>query len=271
VTTRPDDEHLDEYELWARDHLEPVLGSLPVIDKKGSPPGLHDFEADLPSALVAALEVTSEVESDRLSVASEIRQRGLSRYPVPGLNCLWSVRLTENARVGALSRRRDELRQLLRALEAQGARYAHAMGDYRSETVQLLRALRIGSVHRLGTQRGGGVVMGSDAYGGFGWDGSAIDAWLDGLLSSNQGINKLEKLGRAKHAVERHLVVVIDTFSPAGIGIPLGETRGRDVADVPCDRDGQARCGTVAPGHRPAPRTGLARRPRRTRRPAAAR
>jgi hypothetical protein len=131
-------------------------------------------------------------------------------------------RLTDNARVGVLSRRRDELRQLLSALEAQGARYAHSMGDYRSEVVQLLRELGVGSVHRLGTQRGGGVVMGSDAYGGFGWDGSAIDAWLDSLLASNQGINKLEKLGRAKHAVERHLVVVVDNFSQAGIGIPLG-------------------------------------------------
>src|SRR6266702_3262631 len=224
VTTRPDDEHLDEYELWARDHLEPLLGSLRVIDKKGGPPGLHDFEADLPRALVAALEVTSEVESDRLSVASEIRRRGLSRYPLPGLSCLWSVRLTDSARVGVLSRRRDELRQLLSALEAQGARYAHSMGDYRSDVVQLLRALGIGSVHRLGTQRGGGVVMRSDAYGGFGWDGSAIDAWLELLLASSQGINKLEKLGRAEHAAERHLVVVLDTFSQAGIGIPLGLT-----------------------------------------------
>jgi hypothetical protein len=222
VATRPDDEHLDEYELWARDHLEPLLGSLRVIDTKGGPPGLHDFEADLPSALVAALEITSEVESDRLSVASEIRRRGLARYPLPGLNFLWSVHLADNARVGPLIRRHDELRQLLCDLEARGERRAHSMGDYRSEAVQLLRALGIGSVYRLSTQRGGGVVMGNDAYGGFGWDGSAIDAWLDGLLTSRQGINKRDKLGRAKHAVERHLVVVLDSFSKAGMGIPLG-------------------------------------------------
>ena len=49
VTTRQDDEHLDPFELWARDRLEPLLGPLRVIDKKGGPPpGLHDFEADLP-------------------------------------------------------------------------------------------------------------------------------------------------------------------------------------------------------------------------------
>ena len=227
VTTRQDDEHLDPYELWARDRLEPLLGSLRVIDKKGGPPRVHDFEADLPGGLVAALEVTSEVESDRLSVASEIRRRGLSRYSLPGLNSLWSVRLTDDARVRNLSRRHDELRQLLSDLEAQGARYAHSMGDYRNPVVGKLRALGIGSVYRLSTGRGGGVVMGSDAYGGFGWDGPVIDAWLDGLLASSQGINKLEKLDRAEHASERHLVIVVDSFSQAGMGIPLGLT-GRD-------------------------------------------
>jgi hypothetical protein len=140
VTTRQDDEHLDPFELWARDRLEPLLGPLRVIDKKGGPPpGLHDFEADLPGGSVAALEVTSEVEPDRLSVASEIRRRGLSRYPVPGLNSLWSVRLTDDALVGDLSRRRDELRQLLSDLEAQGAQYAHDMGDYQNPFVQRLR------------------------------------------------------------------------------------------------------------------------------------
>jgi hypothetical protein len=82
VTTRPDDEHLNEHELWARDHLEPLLGSLRVIDKEGGPPGLHDFKADLPSALVAALEVTSEVES----TASAWRPRSGS-VDCPGIPC----------------------------------------------------------------------------------------------------------------------------------------------------------------------------------------
>jgi hypothetical protein len=224
VSTRQDDEDLNEYELWARDRLEPLLGSLRVIDKKGGPPGLHDFEADLPDGSVAAIEVTSEVDSGRLSVASEIRRSGLSRYSAPGLNSLWSVRLTDEARVSVLHRRRDELRRLLSDLEAQAGRSAHAMGDCRSEVVQLLRALGIGLVHRLSTGRGAGVLMGSDAYGGFGWDGPGIDTWLDGLLASGQGINKRETLGRAEHAAERHLVVVLDTFSQAGIGIPLGQT-----------------------------------------------
>jgi hypothetical protein len=214
----------DQYELWAQDHLEPLLGPLRAIDQKGGPPGQHDFEADLPGGLVAALEVTSEVESDRLSVASEIRRRDMSRYPVPGLNSLWSVRLTDDARVKDLSHRRHELGQLLSDLEAQGARWAHNLGDYRDPVVGQLRALGIGSVYRLSTGAGGGVVMGSDSYGGFGWGGTMIDTWLDGLLASGQGLNKLEKLNRAAHAAERHLVIVLDSFSQAGMGIPLGLT-----------------------------------------------
>lgn len=224
MSTRQDDERLNECESWARDRLEPLLGSLRVIDKKGGPPGLHDFEADLPDGSFAAIEVTSEVEPGRLSVASEIRRSGLSRYSAPGLNSLWSVRLTDDARVGVLRRRLNELTELLSDLEAQEVRSAHAMGDYRSEVVQKLRALGISLVHRLSTRRGGGVLMGSDAYGGFGWDGPGIDTWLDCLLASGQGINKREKLGRAEHAAERHLVVVLDTFSQAGMGIPLGLT-----------------------------------------------
>jgi len=214
----------DQYELWARDRLEPLLGTLRVIDKKGGPAGQHDFEADLPGGLVAALEVTSEVEPDRLSVASEIRRRGMSRYPAPGLHSLWSVRPTDDARVKDLRSRRDELGQLLSDLEARGARWAHNLGDYRDPVVGQLRALGIGSVYRLSTGAGGGVVMGSDAYGGSGWDGPVIDAWLDGLLASGRGINKVEKLKRATHAAERHLVIVLDSFSQAGMGIPLGLT-----------------------------------------------
>ena len=40
---------------------------------------------------------------------------------------------------------------------------------------------------------------------------------------AKQGINKVRKLARA-HAAERHLVIVLDPFSPAGMGIPLALT-----------------------------------------------
>jgi hypothetical protein len=157
----------------------------------------------------------------------------MSHYPVSGLRSLWSVRLADDARVKNLSRHRNDLHKLLSDLEALGAQRAHSMGDYRDPVVEQLRALGIGSVFRLSTGGGGGVVMGSDAYGGFGWDGPVIDAWLDGLLASSRGINKLEKLERAAHAAERHLVVVLDSFSQAGMGIPLGLTDRNEPGAAP--------------------------------------
>jgi hypothetical protein len=218
---RRDDECLDENERWARDRLEKSLGQLRVIDRsrKGGPPGLHDFEADLPGGSVAAVEVTSEVEPERLGVESEIRRRGLSTFRLPGVTSLWSVRLTDAARVKELSRR-DELRQLLRKLEAHGERSAHDRGDYRDPIVAQLRALGVASACRLSTERAG-VMMGTGAYAGFAWQGPAIDAWLGGVLASDTGMNKLKKLARAA-AAERHLVIVLGAFSKAGLGIPLG-------------------------------------------------
>jgi hypothetical protein len=229
MTLRPDDEHLDLYERWARDcleRLEPRLGQLRVIDRKGGPPGLHDLEAGGSDGPVAAIEVTSAVEPQRLGVESEIRQQGLSSFPMPGLTSLWSVRLTDQARVRVASRS-DKLQPLLGDLEARGARYAHYRGDYRDPVVERLRELGIAAVYRLSTGRGGSVVMGTDAYGGFEWDGPTIDAWLDEFLASDQGANKLAKLGRAE-AAERHLVIVLDSFSQPGIGIPLKLSSRRD-------------------------------------------
>jgi hypothetical protein len=65
VTREPEDEDLDSYERWARACLEQLLGPLQLIDRKGGPPGMHDFERALPSGSAAALEVTSQVAPDR--------------------------------------------------------------------------------------------------------------------------------------------------------------------------------------------------------------
>lgn len=209
------------YERWARaclERLEPRFGQLRVTDRKGGPPGKHDLEAGDPDRPAAAIEITSAVEPQRLSVASEIQQQG-SSFPMPGLSSRWSVRLTDQARVRAAGRP-DKLQPLLGDLETRGVRYAHDRGDYRDPVVMRLRELGIAAVYRLSTGRGGSVVLGTDAYGGFEWDGPAIDAWLDELLTSDLGASKLAKLGRA-NAPERHLAIVLDTFSQPGIGIPL--------------------------------------------------
>jgi len=55
-------------------------------------------------------------------------------------------------------------------------------------------------------------MLWTDAYGGFAWQGQVIDTWLAKFLASPQGVNKLEKLCRAR-ASERHLVIVLDSFS----------------------------------------------------------
>jgi hypothetical protein len=69
----------------------------------------------------------------------------------------------------------------------------------------------------------GVVMVRPGTYGGWGWDGAAIGRWLGEFLASDQGENELSKLGRAQ-AAERHLAIVLDPFSPAGMGIPLGLT-----------------------------------------------
>jgi hypothetical protein len=218
VTREPDNEDLDSYERWARAWLEQLLGPLQVIDRKGGPPGMHDFEAALRGGSVAALEITSQVASDRRSVESEIKQRGLSSFQVPGLASLWAVRVTDDARVKDISRHRGELSQLLGDLEVAGVQS--------TTNTPAMRVLGIASAFRLSTRRAG-VMIWTDAYAGFAWQGPVIDTWLADFLASPQGVNKLEKLRRARVS-ERHLVIVLDSFSQPGLGIPLGLSSRRD-------------------------------------------
>jgi hypothetical protein len=224
VAQRPDDEHLDPHEQWARDRLEPVFGLLRVIDRnrKGGPPGLHDLEADLPAG-VAAVEITSEVESARLNLAASASRR-LSRLTLRGSSHRWQVGLAADARVNDI--RPAALLKLLSDMEQAGQWRALSMGDYRDPFVKRLRKLSIESVYgfRIGPGRGGAVTVGPGFYGGRGWYGAAIDAWLGGFLASSQGANKVSKLARAINAAERHLVIVLDPFSKAGVGISLALT-----------------------------------------------
>jgi len=195
---------------------------LRVVDRPGGQPGLHDFEADLAGGSVAAIEVTAEVDAQRLDQASSAERR-FSSLRLPGSNSLWLVGLAPDARVNAITA--ATLLPLLSDLESQGRRSAHDLGDYRDPFVARLVALRIESVYAMNAKAGheGEVMVRPGSYGGWGWDGPAIDAWLDGLLASPQGTNKLDKLGRAV-AAQRHLVIVLDSFSQAGMGIPLGLT-----------------------------------------------
>jgi hypothetical protein len=222
VTLQPEDDDLDEYEAWAHARLEPLLGPLRRVDRRGGSPGLHDFEADLADGSVAAIEVTGEVDAQRLRLAASAERR-LASVTLPGSKALWLVGLAAGAQVSAI--RHSELRRLLGDLETGGRRSAHDLGDYRDPFVARLRALGIESVSAVKANAGyeGTALVGPGTYGGWGWDGPTIDRWLGELLASGRGANKLGKLGRAA-AAQRHLVVVLDQFSQAGLGITLGLT-----------------------------------------------
>jgi hypothetical protein len=222
MSLQPEDDDLDEYEAWARARLTPLLGPLRRVDRRGGPEGLHDFEADLADGSVAALEVTGEVDAQRRSLAAAADRR-LALVTLPGLRSLWLVGLAPSAQVSAI--RHPELRRLLGDLEADGRRRAHDLGDYRDPFVARLVALGIESVYAVKANTGheGTARVGPGTYGGWGWDGPTTDRWLGELLASGRGANKLGKLGRAA-ATQRHLVVVLDPFSQAGLGITLGLT-----------------------------------------------
>jgi len=59
----PDGDQLDVYESFARTCLEPRLGPMRLVDRRGGPPGMHDFETGPVGAPTAAIEVTSEVDA----------------------------------------------------------------------------------------------------------------------------------------------------------------------------------------------------------------
>jgi len=220
MTQPAQDNDLDPYEAWTCDRLTPLLGPLRKTDRRGGPSGLHDFEVDLPDGSIAALEVTGEVDRKRLDLAASA-ERHLSSIRLPGSIYLWLVGLAARARVNAIKPK--ELERLLRELEASGRRKAQNIGHPHDPFVAQLGGLGIESIFGVKPKPGseGKVLVRPGSYGGWGWDGPTIDEWLGKFFASHQAANKLRKLGRAT-ATERHLVIVLDSFSPAGIGVPLG-------------------------------------------------
>jgi hypothetical protein len=136
---------------------------------------------------------------------------------VSGLRALWLVGLAAGAQVCPLSRK-EKLSRLLVDLETDGRTNAPAIGDYRDPFVARLRSLGIESVYAVTPKPGveGTVMVHPGVYGGYGGSGSTIDTWLGELLESDRGVNKIRKLGRADVS-ERHLVIVLYPFSPAGV------------------------------------------------------
>jgi hypothetical protein len=232
----PSERELDVFELCARDRLEPILGSLKFIDPGGGPESLYDFEAALPGNSIAAIEVTSEVNSQRLELEASAA-RLLSPLNVPGSEFRWLVGLDADARVKDIDK--TKLCRLLSDIEQRGERSVNSRGDYQDPLVCRVRKLRISYVYSFAANGSGqGTVMiGPDFHGGWGWNGPTIDAWLSDFLASPQGGNKLRKLNKADDAAERHLVIMLHPFSQAGLCIPVGltdlEESGAGVAVLP--------------------------------------
>lgn len=223
---QPEDDGLEVYEQCARDRLEPILGPLRHIDHRGAPPGLHDFEADLTRA-VAAIEVTSQVDSKRLGQATSAHQH-FGSCRIPGSAFRWDIQLAPNAQANKITH--DHLACLLQDMEAHGLRSAHNLDGRGKPFAHRLAEHRIESVYGWQPKdptRRGTVIVHPGSYGGWGWDAPRTDTWLSALLASSQGQNKLEKLNRARHATELHLVIMLDPASPPGLGIPVG------LVDVP--------------------------------------
>jgi hypothetical protein len=217
----PDDlAELDFFERCAVDRLEPILGTLRLIDRRGAPSGLHDFEADLPGG-VAAIEVTGEIEEKRAGLVSAALQRFAS-FRVPGSALRWDVQFSADADISKVTD--EQLRSLLRDIETAGLRSASRLGLWTAPFAGRLAEHRIESVYAWSPQdssRRGTVIAQAGFYGGRGWDRSRVDAWLREFFSG-RGRGKLEKLERARRAAERHLVIMVDLFSPAGVGLPVG-------------------------------------------------
>src|SRR6476620_810550 len=112
---------MDDSEWYAKARLKPILGPWRCIDRPGGHTGLHDFEADLSNGDVAAIEVTGDMNSDRLALEKAVEHHDLSSFTVHSLRMSWLVRLSSTARVQTLG---DKVRSLLADLEAAGRRNA---------------------------------------------------------------------------------------------------------------------------------------------------
>jgi len=230
----------DPYEDLARQRLEPILGPLREIDPGGGPRPLHDFEATLPDSSVAAIEVTSQLDRKRREQTASA-QRRFHEERLPGSELAWQVALERGARVNDIDP--GDLHRLLHDMEAKGLPTAHGVGDYRDPFVERLAALRVEFIYagpaRPGRQGVVRVVPGT--YSSRGWNGADIDAWLDSFLTSREGVNRLGKLARASGAAQRHLAIVLDLFSQAGMGISLSLS----------DRDEEGAAGAPIPSFVP--------------------
>jgi hypothetical protein len=169
-------------------------------------------------AAVLAYQLARRLVSDPIPLLA-----ALTAVLVAQITIFATVALAAHAKVKKL--RREDLYRLVHDLEATGRQRVLDIGDYRDPFVARLAALGVESIYAVKAKPGseGMVLVRAGTYFGRGWDGPTTDQWLGELLVSDRGRNKVGKLARAT-AAERHLVVVLDAFSQAGMGISLALT-----------------------------------------------
>jgi hypothetical protein len=221
-----DDEYLDDIERWARHNVvEKAIGRSRVTDlsRRGGPGGKHDLEADLPGRKIAAIEITSEADGARRSLRDALK-RHLSAATVPGSQLAWLVNLTPQANAKALSKSAGVI-ALITDMEQQGELSLTTLSDYRHPLRCRLKDLGVQSVYGFAcsVERRGDVYVVEDIVGGWGWVRATADKWISDFFASELGRNHLAKLERAQ-VDERHLIVVIDSDTDAGLGIGVALT-----------------------------------------------
>jgi hypothetical protein len=219
---------LDENEAWAVIRLSPLIGPMRLVDMSGRQ-HKHDFEATLPDGRFAAIEVTSETNRVLLSTRAAIQQKDLDRVHIEG-DVSWIFSIEHDARVSQLQ---PQLVGLANRLVAAGRTEWSNLEFHSPDPIDAdLRKLHVSRVQSLYTPGDSFISVWTAAFGGWGWMGEAVDAWLTEFLTGQIGLKELEKLA-ASGADQKHLVVVLNVATEAGTGIPLGliARRERGVED----------------------------------------
>jgi hypothetical protein len=162
------------------------------------------------------------VESGQRALESLVGR--LPPLTVPGSRWRWQTGLSPSAQEKRVP---SELPALFSDMEKANRRSAHYRADYRDPLVRRLRELGVEFVYAwvsADPAHQGEVILSPETYGGWEWGGAATDAWLAEFLASRRGINKVVKLRSVSRADQRHLVIVLDPRSQAGMGITLQES-----------------------------------------------
>ena len=175
-----------------------------VQDQSRSVP---DFELNLPSGAVAAVEVTSAVDSQILATHAALKKRGHFVARSQTKND-WLVLPAKGADI---RRVRDQIDAYLAAVEADGlSRFHHDLDSHEHESVKrLYEDLNVES---------GGLVRWKEAaigIGGSGWAGSVGVGHAQAAVEREAGKeDNRRKLRESRHD-EKHLFVLVDSTESA--------------------------------------------------------